>query len=108
MKKSSQQIEDTIDDFLTQVNTQAVLAQIIQADKEISLDSSLSLHKELRSILEVGRMNKNANRKGRVNNLPLISNELDSKTGTDAHSINNQMQLKPILKGYRGKLIRFR
>ncbi len=90
------------------MHTKAALAQIIRADREISLDSSLSLHKDLGSILEVGRMNKNTSRKSGVNNLPLISNELDSKTGTDENSINNQIQPKPILKGYRGKLIRFR
>ncbi|WP_174889196.1 hypothetical protein [Candidatus Williamhamiltonella defendens] len=58
-QKSSQQIEEALNEFLTQANTKAALAQITPDERDISLDSASSLHKESSTTVEVAQVNKN-------------------------------------------------
>ncbi|WP_174888506.1 Ig-like domain-containing protein [Candidatus Williamhamiltonella defendens] len=77
-QKSSQQIEEALNEFLTQANTKAALAQITPDERDISLDSASSLHKESSATVEVAQVNKNANRSSGLNN-PAPNPKIDLK-----------------------------
>ncbi|WP_016857223.1 Ig-like domain-containing protein [Candidatus Williamhamiltonella defendens] len=77
-QKYSQQIEQTLNDFLTQANTKSALAQITPDERDISLNSASSLHKESNTTIEVAQVNKNTNRSSGLNN-PAPNPKIDLK-----------------------------
>ncbi|MBK4360820.1 hypothetical protein GWK90_00715 [Candidatus Hamiltonella defensa] len=77
-QKSSQQIEEALNEFLTQANTKAALAQITPDERDISLHSASSLHKESSTTVEVAQVNKNTNRSSGLNN-PAPNPKIDLK-----------------------------
>lgn len=77
-QKSSQQIEEALNEFLTQANTKAALAQITPDERDISLHSASSLHKESSTTVEVAQINKNTNRSSGLNN-PAPNPKIDLK-----------------------------
>ncbi|ATW34337.1 Ig-like domain-containing protein [Candidatus Williamhamiltonella defendens] len=105
-QKSSQQIEEALNEFLTQANTKAALAQIPPDERDISLDSASSLHKESSTTVEVAQVNKNANRSSGLNNpapnpkIDLkISLALDDKSNSSGQKDNLTNVTSPKLVG---------
>ncbi|WP_339049864.1 Ig-like domain-containing protein [Candidatus Hamiltonella endosymbiont of Tuberolachnus salignus] len=105
-QKSSQQIEEALNEFLTQANTKAALAQITPDERDISLDSASSLHKESSTTVEVAQVNKNANRSSGLNNpapnpkIDLkISLALDDKSNSSGQKDNLTNVTSPKLVG---------
>ncbi|ATW31321.1 Ig-like domain-containing protein [Candidatus Williamhamiltonella defendens] len=105
-QKSSQQIEEALNEFLTQANTKAALAQITPDERDISLHSASSLHKESSTTVEVAQVNKNANRSSGLNNpapnpkIDLkISLALDDKSNSSGQKDNLTNVTSPKLVG---------
>ncbi|WP_174891340.1 Ig-like domain-containing protein, partial [Candidatus Williamhamiltonella defendens] len=105
-QKSSQQIEEALNEFLTQANTKAALAQITPDERDISLYSASSLHKESSTTVEVAQVNKNANRSSGLNNpapnpkIDLkISLALDDKSNSSGQKDNLTNVTSPKLVG---------